>query len=183
MKRDVFSGAVGVAAGLLISICPVPLLLLVLPAMLVIFLARPRNLSFRSAAVTTSMTCVVLVVCYQLPVKYLDVKVGPISYEHVTLAELCRQLQEDHGIICHVPDASDITERLSFSTYHPLSRRDILQRLSETTRRPLHVRYCATSATILFGAYPSFTYLGPVMRPAHESRPVSTATHDRGTNH
>lgn len=153
---------VGIALGLLLSVIPVvPFVLPFLGvALLVAFVIRVRMFGWRRDAMTALTICTVLTVCAFLPVKQLDVEVGPIAYDGLSLSELCDRLRADHGIACQVWDRSAYTCRLSFSTNQPLSRRKVLAKLSNDTDRPLHIGYCGTNATILFGAYPSFTYLG-----------------------
>lgn len=153
---------VGVALGLLV--CVIPVVPFVFPflsvTLLVALVIRLRMFGWRRDAMTVLTGCIVLTVCAYLPVKQLDVEVGPIAYDSLSLSELCDRLGADYGITCHVWDRSAYTCRLSFSTNRPLSRRKVLEQLSNDTDRPLHIGYCGTNATILFGAYPSFTYLG-----------------------
>jgi hypothetical protein len=115
----------------------------------------------RRDALPALITCLVVTFCFFLPTKQLDAKVGPIAYDDISLSGLCDRLREDYGIICRVPDRPGQACRLSFFTDRPLSRRKVLEKLSKETDRPLCIGFCATNATILFGAYPSFTYLGP----------------------
>lgn len=161
MWRNIIKIAIGTALGLILSVIPViPLVVPVLSIVLLIVLAiRGHMLGWRHDAVTVLTVCIVLVVCAFLPVKQLDVEVGPITYGKLSLSELCDRLQADYGIICRPPYKSGQTYRLSFSTDRPLSRRKVLEKLSIDTNMSLHIEYCGTNATILFGGYPSFTYL------------------------
>ena len=151
---------VGIVLGLTLSVIPiVPFLVPILSVMLLIVLAiRMHRLGWQRDIATVVAACSVLLVCAFLPVKELDAEVGPIAYGDLYLSELCDRLHADYGIICRPPRGS--TCRLSFSTDRPLSRRRVLEKLSADTRLALHIEYCGTNATILFGGYPSFTYLG-----------------------
>ena len=100
-----------------------------------------------------------MTICFFLPLKELDTEVGPMAYYDIPLPELCDRLYADWGIVCHLPDLSSETCRLTFVTDQPMSRREVLEELSTTTHRRLQIAYCGTGATILFGAHPSFTYL------------------------
>ena len=154
--------AVGIALGLLLSVIPVfPFVIPFLGvALLVVIVVRVRMFGWQHDAMTALAACIVMTVCAFLPVKQLDVEVGPIAYDNLLLSELCDRLHADYGVACHVWDRSAQTCRLSFSTDRPLSRRKVLEKLSNETNRPLHIGYCGTNATILFGAFPSFTFLG-----------------------
>lgn len=158
--RDFVEAVVGIAVGLTLSVIPVIVVVPLTVASLLVLFIRVRILNRRSHAVLALTVCIVLAVCYFLPVKHLDVKVGPIAYEDLTLSELCDRLYVDYGVICHVPDRSGETCRLSFVTNQVLSRKEVLEKLSAETKRPLHIGFCGTNATILFGACPSFSYLG-----------------------
>ncbi len=116
--------------------------------------------SWQHDAMAILTASVILIICAYMPIKQLDAKVDPIAYNNVSLAELCDRLYRDYGIVCCISDRSAQTYRLSFSTDRPLSQRAILEKLSCDTNRPLHIGYCGFGATILFGANPSFTYLG-----------------------
>jgi hypothetical protein len=158
--RNVVKLAVGIVLGLVLSVLPIAFFLLLSVALVIAACIRMFTRNWRCDAVTGLAACVVLTVCFFLPVKQLDVKVGPMAYPELSLSTLCDRLNADHGIICHVNGLSGHACRLSFSTKQPLSRREVLEKLSKETQRPLYIGYCGTSATILFGASPSFTYLG-----------------------
>jgi hypothetical protein len=154
--------AVGIVLGLILSVIPVlPYVFLFLGlALLIACLIRMYYFGWRRDILTVLSTVVVIAICAVLPVKQLDVKVGPMAYPEISLSELCERLKADHGIICHVWSPSGKVSRLSFSTDQPLSRREVLLKLSKDAQRPLSILYCGTGATILFGGHPSFTYLG-----------------------
>lgn len=158
--RTPASIAVGAVVGLVLSVIPICICLLLSVALLVVLFIRMRSLSWRRDAGTTVAVCIVLMVCFVLPVKQFDGKVGPMAYDDLSLSELCDRLYKDHGIVCFALGESAHASRISFSTSQPLSRRDVLKRLGRDTNRPLHIGYCLSGATILFGAHPSFTYLG-----------------------
>lgn len=159
--HNVVKVAIGIALGLMLIAIPlIPIVVPVLSIALLIVLAiRVRRLGWRCDAVAVLAVCIVLAVCAFLPVKQLDVEVGPIAYGEMSLFELCNRLRADHGIICRPPYKSGQTHRLTFFTDRPLSRRKVLEKLSRDANMPLHIGYCGTNATILFGGYPSFTYL------------------------
>jgi hypothetical protein len=158
--RSLFELGVGIVLGLLLSVVPFIALLLLSMVSLAVVGVRLCIYGWRRDVVTILATCIVLTICAFLPVKQLDVMVGPIAYNDLSLPELCDRLYADYGIICHVLDEHAQTCRLSFFTNQPLSRRKVLEKLSKDMNRPLHIGYCGTNATVLFGAYPSFTYLG-----------------------
>ncbi|HBO42993.1 MAG TPA: hypothetical protein DD670_03475 [Planctomycetaceae bacterium] len=170
---------VGAIIAVVLSILPFELFLLMVSALLItaIVLAY-RHVGKRGVTFIMAL-CVVLAVCALLPVKELDKKVGPIEYRNMTLFEVCEQLRIDHGIICLVLDSPAKECRISFLTDRPLSRRQVLQKLSKDTNRPLHIGYCGTGATLLFGGHPSFTYLeekkGIVPRSLGEAKGTSKA--------
>jgi hypothetical protein len=155
--------AVAIALGLLLSVVPVfPFVFPFLGVpLLIILLVRVHLSGWRRDAMAVLTVVIVMTVCALLPVKQLDVEVGPIAYENLPLSELCQRLGSDYGVICHVSlsDPSGTTQRLSFRTDRPLSRRRILEKLSADTSRCLDIGYCGTGATILYGGSPSFTYL------------------------
>jgi len=158
--RHVATFAVGAVIGTILSISPLFIVLMLGSPLLCVVIVRLSRLPIRRDALVALSAYFVLAICHYLPVKYLDVKVGPIVYENVTLTQLCERLREDYGVICLVPDVLNQGDRLSFCTRQRLSRRDVLRKLSAETGRPLHILYCGTGATILFGSHPSFTYLG-----------------------
>jgi hypothetical protein len=150
---------VGSVLGLILSVIPISVFALLTVALLTLSLVRVCvNRRFDAGLILPA--CIAVIICFLLPVKQLDVRVGPMAYEGLSLSELCDRLYSEYGIICHVLDESGSPRRLSFSTDQPLSRRSVLEKLSRDTNRPLRIGYCLTNATILFGASPSFTYLG-----------------------
>ena len=148
--------AAGALIGLGLSVCPD---IFFMAALVVILLVRACISNGRNEVVSGITACLVLTICFFLPVKELDTEVGPMAYYDITLPELCDRLHADWGIVCRLPGSSSETCRLTFITDQPMSRREVLEELSTVTRRRLKIGYCGTGATILFGAHPSFTYL------------------------
>jgi hypothetical protein len=140
----------------------------------IVGIGRMRKIHWRCDAITALAACTVTVVCWFLPMKNLDIVVGPIDYPEMPLTELCNRLYADYGVYVMRPQWG-VDRRLAFSTDRPMSRREVLEKLSEDTHRPLHIGYCGTDATILFGAHPSFTYLEPPELPEPSVSPEPTA--------
>jgi hypothetical protein len=159
--RSIIGLGVGTVLGLFLSVIPpIAFLLLGVISLAVVGVTLCIYGWRCDAATVVPVTCIVLAICACLPLKQLDVEVGPIAYDDLSLTELCDRLNADYGIICRVLDRRAQSRRLSFFTDQPLSRRKVLEKLSRDTNRPLHIGYCGTNATVLFGADPSFTYLG-----------------------
>jgi hypothetical protein len=154
------SSVVGIAFGGLLSVLPIFVVIICCLLMLAIFGMRMCSVRTRGNMVMLVSMIIMLLTASALPYKELDISVGPMNYHDVTLADLCDRLYEDYGIVCHVYGDSSRTTRLSFCTISPLSRKDVLEKLSHETNRPLHIGYCGSSGSVLFGASPSFTYLG-----------------------
>ncbi len=159
--RNVAQIAAGIALGLILSVIEPALFILTSVALAVIFFVRMCRVGWQRDALAVLTACAVMTLCLLLPTKQLDVKVGPFAYDDLPLSDLCARLREDHGIICRLSDRPGPTCRLSFCTDQPLSRRKVLEKLSQETNRRLHIGHCGTNATILFGGHPCFTYLEP----------------------
>jgi hypothetical protein len=167
-RSNVVKAGIGLAVGLTVSVTPVAGAAVLTAALALVLFMRMRGHRWRRDLATAFAASFTVVICFLLPMKHLDVSVGPIAYEDLPLCELCVRLYKDYGIVCHVLDPPSRDERLSFSTPHPMSRREVLEELSRETNRPLYIGFCGTGATILFGAYPSFTYLGEQRPPDRE---------------
>jgi hypothetical protein len=177
LHRRIIKLVVAIALGLLLSVIPVfPFVFpfLGIP-LLIAYLIRVHLYGWRRDVMALLTMCAAITVCAVLPVKALDVKVGPFAYDDMPLAELCQRLDVDWGVHCRVWDPSGKTQRLSFSTPHPLSRRMVLEKLSKETNRPLSILLCGTGATILSGGHPSFTSLGPEDGTAEEEKKVNAS--------
>jgi hypothetical protein len=102
-------------------------------------------------AVVVTATC--------LPVKQLDRSVGPMNYKAMSLLQLTQLLAEDWRVFVR-PDSLIATGKVTaFKTTEPMSRPQVLQKLARETGGELHIGFCGTGATFLFGAHPSFTKL------------------------
>jgi hypothetical protein len=153
--------ALGVALGLLLAVQPPYVFIPLFLAIVIVVCTRACIVKWTCDVVAVLAMLLALTTCHFLPTKQLDVKVGPIAYPDMPLSELCTRLYQDYGIHCFVWDLSARTDRLTFSTPCTLSRRRVLEKLSHDTDRPLRIGYCGSEASILFGASPSFTTLGP----------------------
>lgn len=172
LHRRIFKLIVAIALGLLLSVIPVfPFVFpfLGIP-LLIAYLVRVHLYGWRRDATALLAVCVVVTVCAVLPVKALDVKVGPFAYDEMPLADLCQRLDADWGVHCRVWDPTGKTQRLSFSTPKPLSRRMVLEKLGKETNRPLSIVLCGTGASILSGGHPCLTSLGPEKGTAEEEK-------------
>lgn len=158
--------------GVLVSVLPVYFSLALVLALLLwagLQVSRGRG---GSAALWLFPAMLTVLLCLHLPVKRLDSIVEPVTYHDLTLVEICGRLREERGVVCWAYDEQARNERVSFSTLDPMSQRALLQKLARDTGRPLKIAYCAHGATILFGAHPSFTSLGPKQqRPNVDARP------------
>ena len=148
--HTLFKGAVGIVLGLSLSVLPDIFFLLLGIILLVVFVVRVCRFGWRRDAMTALAVGVTVAVCALLPLKQLDVKVGPIAYDEMSLSDLCDRLRADYDVKCLVLGETRRTQRLSFSISEPLSRRQVLEKLSRETNRPLNFRYCGTNATVLF---------------------------------
>lgn len=104
------------------------------------------------AAVGTMAICVVL------PVKWWNARVPAVSYENMPLGEACDRLQREHGIVCYFLDKDLRNQTISFSTSGPMSRREVLEKLSRDTGTAVTTPYCGTGASLLFGPHPMGSY-------------------------
>jgi len=160
-KRPLALVAGGVGLGVLVSVLPVYFSLVLVLALLLwagLQVCRGRG---GDAAIWLFPAMLTVLLCLHLPVKRLDSIVEPVTYHDLTLVEICGRLREERGVVCWAYDEQARNERVSFSTLDPISQRALLQKLARDTWRPLKIAYCAHGATILFGAHPSFTSLGP----------------------
>jgi len=165
--RAIVRVALSAVVGFVLSISPPELFLPLLGGSVAFVAFQTCRHGWRHGATLGLPAGVVIAICALWPCKPLDVVVGPMKYDEMALSELCEQLYTDHGIVCQTWYLSSKNERLSFSTDRPMSRRDVLRKLSHDTNRPLRIAYCGTGATILWGARPSFTSLGE-REPAKE---------------
>lgn len=167
---------VGLTAGVLVSVLPFPLSLLLIVsigALMVRSFLRSTSPSTRKGRVVEMLVgSVVLVVAVLLPLKHLDRKVGPMSYENASLEDLTRKLSRDWGIYALVDDPWSTNVQLSFSTDRSLTRREVLEKLARDSQLTLRIGYSGTAATLLFGADPSYTRLIPPPENPPASAPL-----------
>jgi hypothetical protein len=77
----------------------------------------------------------------------------------MSLDQLTQTLQREHRVFV-IADNSIRTNILdSFVTERAMNRREVLEKLAKEAHCELHIGYCGTGATFLFGAHPSFTTL------------------------
>jgi hypothetical protein len=113
-----------------------------------------------------------------LPVKQLDRKVGPISYERMSIDGLCQSLSKDYRVFARAPYPQGSDRFLAFHTDREMTKREVLQKLAAETDCDLHIGYCGSGASFLFGSHPSFTSLSvKVAQPdasASQSQPAQS---------
>ena len=164
------SASFGVAVGAIFSILPEPIngvAAVLLGACIAIIRLKRRKTVFAWRGLLVGMAAGVLTVCIAiaLPVKALDTRVPPFQYEMMRLTDLCDALDRDHGIWVR-PRPENETIRIAFSTERSMTKREVLHKLAHDSQTELHIGYCGTGETLLFGAHPSFTRLrGPGRQP------------------
>jgi hypothetical protein len=102
-----------------------------------------------------------IAVCYMLPTKQLDQKVGPFRYDRMALGQLEERLLKEQGIFVYTDDMEIRDRIMDFAVTSKISKRKVLEKLARETGLRLSIGYCGTGSTILFGSYPSFTALTP----------------------
>lgn len=162
MKPAFKYSLLGFAGGALVSILFFPLnvllALILLGFLVATLLARPPGV--RARHLMAGGVCLATVaVAIVLPVKQLDGRVGPFRYGRMSLDELTQTLQREHRVFV-IADGSIRTNLLdSFVIERGMSRREVLEKLAREAHCELHIGYCGTGATFLFGAHLSFTTL------------------------
>jgi hypothetical protein len=155
-------GLLGLAAGALVSILFFPLNFLValvlLGPLLAGFIARPPGGRIRHF-ITCGVGLATVAVAIVLPVKQLDRRVGPFRYGRMSLDQLTQRLEREHRVFVMVDESIRTNMIDSFVAERAMSRRDVLGKLAREAACELHIGYCGTGATFLFGAHPSFTRL------------------------
>jgi hypothetical protein len=171
----------GFGAGALISVLIFPLnfllALILFLWMLVRVLGRaPDERAKHWIAAGVALTTVAVAIV--LPVKQLDGRVGPFRYGRMSLDELCVRLGRDHHVLVSADRATGTNLVGSFTTDRAMTKREVLEKLAREATCDLHIGYCGTGATLLFGAHPSFTRLhSRAAQPggaANRSQPLST---------
>jgi hypothetical protein len=102
---------------------------------------------------------VVVSIAVFLPTKHLDRRVGPIHYERMSLDSLCQALSKDYRVFARAPYPQGTTQFIAFHTERAMTRREVLQKLAADADLDLHIGYCGTGSSFLFGSHPSFTRL------------------------
>jgi hypothetical protein len=155
-------GLIGFAAGALVSVLFFPLNFLValvlLGPLLAGLIARPPGGRARHL-ITCGVGLATVAVAIVLPLKQLDGRVGPFRYGRMSLDQLTQTLQREHRVFVTTDNSIRTNVLDSFVTDRAMSRREVLEKLAKETDCELHIGYCGTSATLLFGAHPSFTSL------------------------
>jgi hypothetical protein len=155
-------GLLAFAAGALVSILFFPLnfllALVLLGPLLAAFFARPPGGRARHL-LAAGVGLATVAVAIALPVKQLDGRVGPLRYGRMSLDQLTRALQTEHRVFVTADNSIRTNVLNSFVTERAMSRRDVLEKLADEANCDLHIGYCGTGATFLFGAHPSFTRL------------------------
>ena len=165
MSPTVKHTALGVSLGVVISLLPLPLNL---PAFAIVFVIgvvavfrRRESLLWQRRFVVCLLAVSVVTIAILLPVKHLDLKVGPMNYERMPLDALTQSLRQDWRVPVRVFDPQSKGRIISFRTEQALTRREVLEKLARESAMELHIGYCGTGATFLFGSHPSFTTLSP----------------------
>jgi len=152
----------GFTAGAAVSILFLPLnffLALVLLILLLVQLFRRPSSERVGHWIAGGVALATVTVAIVLPLKQLDGRVGPFRYGRMSLDELCQALCRDHRVFVSA-DRGTVTNMVdSFATERKMSRREVLEKLAKEANCDLHIGYCGTGATFLFGAHPSFTRL------------------------
>ena len=158
----------GVVVGAIFSILPIPIngvAALMVVGVAIVWLRRRKAIRWRSLVAATAAGAMAIGIAIALPVKVLDAKVSPFHYEQMRLGDLCKALDRDHQIWV-APDPANANIRVAFGTDHTMTKGDVLQKLARDTGTDLTIGYCDSGETLLFGAFPAFTYLrGPGRQP------------------
>jgi len=153
----------GILAGVVVSVIPWELACLITGLLLVMFCVKFRHYAgtnpIRVVSISVPAALAVVVVAVLLPVKHLDREVGPISYGTMTLDELTRSLATDWEVYANPDYSASTNVVIGFRTSGPMTRREVLRKLSRETGSEIRIAYCATGASFLFGASPSLTRL------------------------
>ncbi len=174
----------GFAAGAITSIVPIELGVLVVPGLVILWIVaarrRPTGLGLTSYVMAGIAALATISIAALLPVKHLDRKVGPIGYERMSLDVLCQALSRDYRVFARAPYPQGTNLFLAFHTDREMTRREVLQQLAADTDCDLHIGYCGSGASVLFGSHPSFTRLNVKLAqqdgPANRSQPIRTET-------
>ncbi|MDO8944873.1 MAG: hypothetical protein Q7U75_16955, partial [Desulfobacterales bacterium] len=150
-------------AGAITSIVPIELGVVVGPGLeiLWIFVAsrRPTDVALTSYVMAGIAALATISLAALTPVKHLDREVGPIGYERMSLDDLCHALARDYRVFARAPYPQGTTQFLAFHTDRKMTKRDVLTQLAADTDCDLHIGYCGSGASFLFGSHPSFTRL------------------------
>jgi len=153
----------GALAGLVVSITPFELAILLIPGLLILWVVavarRPAGTRLTGCITAGLPALVVVVLAALLPMKQLDRNIGPIRYGRMSLDGLCEALSQDHRVLVRAPHPQGTNVFLEFHTDRVMTRRQILQKLAKDTDCELHIGYCGSGATVVFGAQPCFTSL------------------------
>ena len=155
--------ALGFVSGVVISLMPLELMLLVVPGLLIAGMLaakrRPPGSALTSYALAGIAGLGAICLAILLPVKQLDGRVGPIHYDRMSLDDLCQALTKNDRVFVRAPYPQGTNIFLAFHTDRAMPRREVLQKLADDAACDLRIGFCGSGATILFGAHPSFTGL------------------------
>jgi hypothetical protein len=158
---------IGVLIGFVLSYLPLELAILLGIALFIAYainwFRRAKVHKRRRYVVGAIAALATTFLAASLPVKQLDGMVGPMHYKTMTLFELTQALGQDWSVMV-TPDSDDNRVINGFETTERLTRRAVLEKLARETGMELHVGYCGTGASLLFGAHPSFTTLRKAQR-------------------
>jgi len=153
----------GILAGVVVSVIPWELAFLMTALLLVVFFVKFRHYagtnSIPVVSISVPAALAVVVVAVLLPVKHLDREVGPFIYRTMTLDELTRSLATDWEVYANPDYSASANVVVGFRTSEPMTRLEVLRKLSQETGSEIKIGYCLTGASFLFGASPSLTRL------------------------
>lgn len=155
--------ALGLFEGVLVSVLPIEFNLLVIPAILILWaVAWIRSATAQERVghrlkMLTAVGCTAIAAL--LPVKELDIRVGPMDYPEMSFGELEENLLKDWGISIQASDVRLYERRVAFVVPRRTSRREVMAMLARQTNTDLDIGYCGSGAFLLFGACPCFTRL------------------------
>lgn len=135
----------GLVLGTAISIFPIEISLLGACAALIF-------LSVRRYWISLSIAFLVCFVAVQLPFHRLDRKVGPFAYGPMKVDELVQKLRDEQGVPLMVVDDQVNGRAIEFSVAHPVTRREVLEKLAAETNSKLSYKGCGNGASLLFGS-------------------------------
>ena len=148
----------GIAAFLaaVFSVTPIdvwfPLAVVGLPYLLWVERKRIRRTGESTTTfVKCSVAVLVLIAASLAPLKNLDGSVGPLSYDKISLEELCDRLTTEQGIPCRSWDLEAERRIVPLHTTRPMPRREVMREVARMSDSSLVLTGCGNGSSILFG--------------------------------